>query len=919
MPEEDILIKKYIKEILEKEKIKKNDLINLKINKSIINNCTNPFDEKLFIYAIKKQNKINIDYLFLIHCLKHFDLFNNLISRTNNSEEKLFLLTEIINNMNIINKDEKSYLFKLGENAEKFYFLINGEVTRLIPKKYETMMNKFEYFVYMKYLYKLEEIELFNLNLIANGKFFDKLETLHYILGDKNMKFQLDAINQLKFLEKSYTFTKLNIIDKNNIKDIKDIPFSSKCMIEIPKNINIEDLLKTDNIVPASKNNKKISGSVEDYIEKIMPIYIEKELQSKDIVPKEINLYKYILDKKINKNDYIEDIEDHITKRNSTVVCNTNCLFCFFPKKEYFNTIKEAQTKFHRNEMLFLLQNEIFNNLPLKVFDKRYFHLFKLLHMTQNKYLLTQGEKCDYIYFLKEGELSVSFNTNLNEVYRMIELKGGPKGRKEKDRNYLKRFYSAEFDDLYYKITSNVKLFNINENFPIGLEDYLDETNNDVSFFSVVCLRNSEIFAIKREDFHFILNREWQIEVQQKNYIKKRNKVLFERLMLFKNNFLQQITKKKYGIQINFADFEYISNCPNKDRKKNYKIDLPSPKSKNKISQKKVEVNYKLIRNVATDFYEENVSKIFENENPSMSFGSKNPSRICSSRIFSGYKESENKSTLFNPNNMNKRYSAKSKIINKPVLKNSNSSISGIDFNEFTYDKRTHKLILNPDTKSNDNLITKNENNNPRMNKSQAKLFEDPLDKIYQNLKSSVSLCQMKKNVNLKEKLNMELNNNKNNGYCITINLISPILPTKFTSSNKKILAPLRNKIDSMNVKMKEVNINSSKNKYKMLNTDNNDNNDNIKYYDKDNKIIYPYEFTQISKSISNYDIKKANNIKSISNANLLSDEKFKGYNKLFKNDLLSVLNLKKSVDFNQKDNKPFILPKINGLSKTKI
>ena len=47
--------------------------------------------------------------------------------------------------MNIINKDEKSYLFKLGENAEKFYFLINGEVTRLIPKKYgTTITNEYE-------------------------------------------------------------------------------------------------------------------------------------------------------------------------------------------------------------------------------------------------------------------------------------------------------------------------------------------------------------------------------------------------------------------------------------------------------------------------------------------------------------------------------------------------------------------------------------------------------------------------------------------------------------------------------------------------------------------------------------------------------------------------------------------------------
>ena len=927
IPEEDILIKKYINEILEKEHIQQNDLINLQINKTIMNSDTNPFDEKLFSYSLKKQNKTDIDYLFLIHCLKHYELFNNLIISIRNPEEKLFIFTEIINNIDIINKEEKSYVFKLGENSEKFYFLISGEVSSLIPKKYETMMNKCEFFVYMKFLYKIEEIELFNLNLKANAEIYDKLETLHYITGDKNMKLQLDAISQLKFLEKSYYLTKLNNLDNTqNItstvsnKNVKSVPFSNKYMIQIPKNIKIEDILKTDNIVSSSKNNKQIPGTVEDYIENIMPIYVDEELRSIDLLPQKLVLYKYILDKKINKNDYIEDIKAHMIKRKSTIICNSDCLFCFFPKKEYFNAIKKAQTKFHKDEMLFLLNNEIFNNLTLKVFDKRYFHLFKLLHINQYNNILTQGEICDYIYFLKEGELCVSFNTNLNEIYRIIELKGGPKGRKEKDRNYLKRFYSAELDDLYYDITSKIKLFNINENYPIGLDDYIDETNNNISLFNAICLRDSEIFAIKREDFNFILSREGQVNMQKKNYVYIRNNVLIERLSSIKNHILQQITMKKYGTKINFSDLQYLSNSPNKDRKKYYKRDcLSTPKNKNKLPQKNVEINYKLIRNIASGVFEDNISKNFDNENQSISMESKKNSRISSSRISNGNKEPENKNILFNSNNQNQRYSAKFKNKEKKDIKNSNNNIgiSGIDFNEFTFDKRTHEVIINSDAKSPGKIKIKNDNYKSENRKNRIKLNLDPLDKIYQNLKSSFLLGHVKKNVNLKEKLNIQLNNNKNNGYCITnCNDLSSISPSIFFSNNNKLLVPLRNKIINMNVKTEKNNRYNSINKNQggrisvLLNIEKDA---HSIYYGQNNRIISPIKCTKISRCNSNYNNKKISNSKNDSSDNLFPDEKLDGDDKIFKNDLLSVLNVKKKAKYNHNNNSNFVLPKINN------
>ena len=70
-------------------------------------------------------------------------------------------------------------------------------------------MNKFEFFLYMKYLYKLDEIKLFNLILSKNEEIFDKYELLYFILEDKSIKYFGDSLKQIKKIENDYVLKRI--------------------------------------------------------------------------------------------------------------------------------------------------------------------------------------------------------------------------------------------------------------------------------------------------------------------------------------------------------------------------------------------------------------------------------------------------------------------------------------------------------------------------------------------------------------------------------------------------------------------------------------------------------------------------------------------------------------------------------------
>ena len=136
---------------------------------------------------------------------------------------------------------------------------------------------------------------MFNLTLAENEESFDKFELLHFILGDKNIKFHADSIKQLKNIESSYITQRLfqNKLNENNFNNDKTI-----IITETKK--KLDDVLKGDRIISClDEKIRKIKVPIQEYINNFKPINFEDE--NEDLVKKNVSIYSYKIEKRCYK------------------------------------------------------------------------------------------------------------------------------------------------------------------------------------------------------------------------------------------------------------------------------------------------------------------------------------------------------------------------------------------------------------------------------------------------------------------------------------------------------------------------------------------------------------------------------------------------------------------------------------------
>ena len=728
-----------IDNIISEKNIALNEIINIPISEKY------PFDGYLFSYIIQKQFKSEKDLYFLIHFLKFYDAFNDLLKKMYNIEEKIFLFNQIINKIIIETKEENDILYKTGEISEKFYFLLKGSVIRLNVRQYEVNMNKFEYFLYMKYLYKLDENKLLNLILKENEEVFDKYELLYFILGDKSIKYSGEYLKQIRNMEESYVTQRLipnEMLEMNYNNDKKIVLFETEK--------TLDDVLKGDYVISLTEGNiKKINVGIKDYLENLNPI--EFEGGNDDLIKNNVTLFTYDIDKEINVGEHLEELDSKkIQKRNSTIICNKDCIFGVIIKKDYISCLKITQTKFHKNDINFLISNELFSMMNFREFDNNYYHLFEYKKLHEKHSLFEQGEISNKIFFLKKGEICVTFEGSFNDIYRIISLKGGPKNRKTLDINYIKRFHSINLDENIFRQKHKFTIFKIKENFPIGLNDFLDEENDFKILFNAYCIMDSEVFMISKENFDEILFRENEVRKIEKNYVVKRKKILIDELNALKNGLIQNYISEKFNIKLElpylFDDSPLLSKS--KSNKKSYLTKLTKPKKK-KFNQLKLdtkmngELLIEMSKAIRTKMEKENI----ENQKYK-------------------YLNSENNKTfrsIFDNNNLILKS-------NSTYRTNDNNKIRNIKdlsvSNKFNND--ILKLMINDNDKNTINFRKRNE-----------KIIIDPYDKIYNTLK------------------NDEKNKNTDFSY---LNLLWPPHPNKqISKSNRNIFNKKLHKLNFIN------------------------------------------------------------------------------------------------------------------------
>ena len=818
---EDRKIDKTINTIISENNISYNQIINVPISQKY------PFNGLLFSYAIRKANKTENDNLYLTYFFKFYDDFNNLLVKMFNNEEKIFLFNQLINKINIEEKEENDILFKVGEHSEKFYFLLNGSTTKLIPYRFDAIMDKHEYYVYMKYLYKLDEIELFNLTLAENEESFDKFELLHFILGDKNIKFHADAIKQLKNIESSYITQRLfqNKLNENNFNNDKTI-----IITETKK--KLDDVLKGDRIISClDEKIRKIKVPIQEYINNFKPINFEDE--NEDLVKKNVSIYSYKIEAEINVGDHLEELdESRITKKISTIICNNHCIFGVLLKKDYINSLKITQTKFHKNDINFLLGNELFSTLNFPEFDRNYYRLFELMKKNQNHVLFIQKKYNDFIYFLKKGEVSVSLEGNIDDIYRIIGMKGGPKNRKLLDINYIKRFFSITIEDKFFEEIKNFAIFKINENFPIGMEDFLDEENDNKELFNAICNLDSEILGIKKENLNEITYREREIYKIKEKYIVKRKTLLIDKLNTLKNGLIQKYIYEKFKIKINLPDLFDESPLSPKKNKNIERLFIDRFRRKNDLTSFDTKVNGKSFREITSalklksqkDLEENNLEQKEDKKNKENEEDKNNQNEIGKNNDETNNIRIKTENNI-DSNNINQTINNQNNTMNvnkfkkrRSIIRITNKNISN------KYNKEIMELIKSP------NPLIKIQKN--------KKVDLDPLDKIYKDLKYP----SVKNSRSIKNFPNLRNQKNPNLYVITTFNVLTPAKPHKFIPEKRKIILPQKD-FGFFNKKMKEIKV------FKTINQDKSsvilktEREPHDLYYDRNNMLLSTINF----------------------------------------------------------------------------
>ena len=267
--------KKINEDNFEKKKIKsKNQDLEEKILKLVINikkeqNLFHPKlkgknDITLFFKKSKSKNMLEIKKM-----LNDSEMINYILTKTKKSENdililKLFLclmnflsslkgnfnidklLNSLSSHLKLEKKNKNTLIFRQGNKGNKFYIILEGEVSVLIPKEME---NKVEisfkrYFLHLMLLKILKEDELIKKIITANAK-------IKYHFDDRDFDIYYEKI--VNFVNK-YMIEQLNKKKKSNEEDKDDI-----------REVNKQFFIKKNSIAGYNNNfqfnkNKDIGG-----------------------------------------------------------------------------------------------------------------------------------------------------------------------------------------------------------------------------------------------------------------------------------------------------------------------------------------------------------------------------------------------------------------------------------------------------------------------------------------------------------------------------------------------------------------------------------------------------------------------------------------------------------------------------------
>ena len=582
-------------------------------------------------YILSKQPRYNNE----IEILKtYFNTLNNFSSCIKDfkiaSDD---LMDKICNNMMFESCDKGIIVTKYGDINNKFYLILSGHVSEFVLSEIEVKMSYDEYLKYLLLLRVYEEFELLSQIINNNSKIFIINENAFgclYIM----ITFYKQLIEHKVIIENSTNYVLITDFDKYEDEYSRFIEdhFQKDYNLSIPlvlSTLNIKETLLLDLYSFYSglydkvlkKNHNKLNGrsgrrnitkrttriytrkhvtlspfSVDSIYDDIVngynpELYFSnnedycKRIQhnkygiigNKEIRKRVIKIYQYKELKTLSEGEVFGDsaLMSQCKKSACTVLALTNCSFATLTQHEFDVCLRGAREKVRYATSIFFVRNPIFKNITSASFDKKYFNYFKEREFKKGEYLLHKDSNKRGIYFIKHGEVQISFNSTVQEFQYILEqYEKSVNTVNDKEYNYqlikliknLKDNYSEiGFEQFYNKTVKNFKLCSIRENEVCGLDNFII---NNQYFCDCVALSQSVKTFHLGENHYNIMSNDKLVKPNLELYITLKKEILLKRM---KEIFMSTLTafERNAKLHLEIKDYSFGGNDSNNNNNKN--------------------------------------------------------------------------------------------------------------------------------------------------------------------------------------------------------------------------------------------------------------------------------------------------------------------------------------------------------------
>ena len=468
------------------------------ISQKIILNKNNFPKVDLCLYALEMQpNKRGQELTNYIKTyLKSMPSFMNIISKEKNLALSENLIEQISKHLRHEFIPKNNFVCRFGERGEKFYIILKGKVSFLVPKMMKCYLNFEEYITYLMQLRKNEEFEILQNLLVQNriiypiddddlDRFllneYDKYQrnlrktirkktrarTIRYNTNINNLRRNSQNSNIIKNDSNENTSNRASIeldLQKNNVQirsNIRKITVKYNQSEDIQENdeqksnlfspqtyqkmgfiIDKIRQMKCNSSFNRNQNNKYyFSGEMSP------KIYLKSNnVQDRELGPKNrklVNIYHYEDMNTFESGQTFGFIAlvSKTCKRASTVIVIEDCDLGVLTKEEYLKFFEEISSKEKKNLYELLKFYNLITMVSEHKFIKRYYHLFEYKKVYKGHNILEQGKTFNELLVFSQGLFNIYINANIPEINELItkikiirgKLLGLPKNKIEEN------------------------------------------------------------------------------------------------------------------------------------------------------------------------------------------------------------------------------------------------------------------------------------------------------------------------------------------------------------------------------------------------------------------------------------------------------------------------------------------------------